>query len=95
MERLINEVHMLGLKKASLAEREAATLRTVAAIQDACSVSLRPCIQVPFSPSTKISGAMIIGCIDLLGSRLACCYFQIVPTLNTGAASRLLKEPGA
>ncbi|KAK9821359.1 hypothetical protein WJX74_003161 [Apatococcus lobatus] len=48
VERLINEVHMLGLKKASLEERKAATRRTIAAIQDACSLSLRPCIQMQF-----------------------------------------------
>ena len=46
MERLINEVHMLGLNKASLEERGAATARTIQAIQDACSLSSRPCVQV-------------------------------------------------
>ena len=46
VEKLIDDVYMLGVKGVSLSERQAATKRTVQAIQDACALCSRPSSQV-------------------------------------------------
>ena len=46
VEKLIDELHLLGLKGVDAATWEAATQHTLQAIQDACSICCRPDSQV-------------------------------------------------
>ncbi|KAK9850816.1 hypothetical protein WJX84_012333 [Apatococcus fuscideae] len=53
VEKLIDEVYTLGVKGVWLSERQAATKRTVQAIQDACALCSKPGSQAHFLPHAE------------------------------------------
>ncbi|KAK9852851.1 hypothetical protein WJX84_003109 [Apatococcus fuscideae] len=57
VQTLVNELHTLGLKGASLLDRQKATQQTVQAIHDACSLCARPDTQACFRPHPDFSKA--------------------------------------